>query len=123
MNQYVTVFRNLTIFLISFFLTTFAINYARSEETKTTDKLVCDKTEQVNKVLEDKGFFLMLKMENKDKVSEYLWIGGTTATITAKVPDTDKTCVLAIMENVVYNADTVEGLYKNMMKQTNRKDI
>lgn len=90
---------------------------------KETEKLICDKTENVEKVLAERGYFHLLNMTNSDKVVESLWVGGQSATIVAKVPNQDTVCVLAVMSNVIYNSDVINDIYKNMEKQTKQKDI
>jgi len=92
-------------------------------DKQTDEKLVCDKTEALEKVLSDRGYFHLLNMTNDSKVVESMWIGGQSATIIAKVPDQDTSCLLAVMSNVTYNSDVINQIYKNMEKQTKQKDI
>ena len=88
---------------------------------KQEDKLVCDKKEAVIKAFNDSKFFPLLNMTNKEKVTETIWISGTTIAITASVPKEDTVCLLAMMDEVVYNSDTIEGLYKVFEAQLNKE--
>lgn len=90
---------------------------------KDAEKLICDTTEKIEKVLYDQGYFHLLNMTNKEKVVQSLWVGGQSATIVAKVPGQDTTCLLAVMSDVIYNSDVINQIYKNMEKQTKQKDI
>ena len=100
------------------------VNHAHAKETPQKDeKLICDVTDKMQKILEEKGYFLLLNMKNHDNVVESLWVGGQSATIMAKVPEGNQSCLLAVMNGVIYNADTVEAIYKNMVKETGRKDL
>ena len=56
-------------------------------------------------------------MTNKENVIETIWVSGQSIAITATPPKTqanaeDTVCLIALMKDVVYNSDTVEGLYK-----------
>jgi hypothetical protein len=93
---------------------------SHAKETKQQEeKLVCDKKENIVKVFEDKKFFPLLNMTNKEKVVETIWISGATIAITAAKDDT--VCMLAMMEDVVYNSDTITGLYKVFEAQLNKE--
>jgi len=104
-------------------LTTITFGTPSKEETKSDDKMLCQKTEEMEKTLTDKGYFRLLSMNNSDKVTEALWVGGQTATIIAKVPNSDSSCLLAIMDTVVYNPNTIEDIWETYKKQTKQKDI
>jgi len=88
---------------------------------KQEDKLVCDKKENVIKIFGDAKFFPLLNMTNKEKVVETIWISGGNIALTATVPNEDTVCLLAMMTDVVYNSDTVEGLYKVFEAQLNKE--
>ncbi|NDB61052.1 hypothetical protein EB001_21815 [bacterium] len=88
---------------------------------KQEEKLVCDKKETVIKTFADAKFFPLLNMTNKEKVVETIWISGTSIALTASVPNEDTICLLAMMTDVVYNSDTVEGLYKVFEAQLNKE--
>ena len=88
---------------------------------KQEEKLVCDKKENIAKTFEDKKFFSLLNMTNENKVVETVWISGTTIAITAAVPDNDQVCLLAMMSDVVYNSDTIQGLNKVFEQQLNKE--
>jgi len=85
------------------------------------EKLVCDKKENIVKTFEDKKFFALLNMTNKEQVVETIWISGATIAITATVPKEDQVCLLAMMTDVVYNSDTIEGLHKVFEAQLNKE--
>lgn len=88
----------------------------------TTKKdMVCEKTATIQKRLQDKGYFSLLNMKNSDSVIETIWVGGQSAIITALVPDSDSTCILAMMTDTVYNSDTLQGLYKAWDQQETKK--
>lgn len=95
----------------------------KQNESKEGEKLVCDKTDVMEKTLEEKGYVHLLNMTNNNDVVESMWIGGQSATIIAKVPGQDTSCFLAIMSKVTYNSDVINQMYKNMEKQTKQKDI
>jgi hypothetical protein len=107
-------------FLCALFIMISTSAYA---ETKPNEP-ICEKAEQVQKILNDKGFFLLLNMETKDGVLESLWIGGQSAVIVAKAPKDEKSCVVALLDNVIYNSDTITGLAKAYEAQSKKqKDI
>lgn len=91
------------------------------EAPKKDEQLVCDKKEAVVKTFEEKKFFSLLNMTNKEKVVETVWVSGTSIAITAASPDGNTLCLLAMMDNVVYNSDTVTGLYKVFEQQLNKE--
>ncbi len=99
------------------------VTWATAKDTPkpAEEKLVCDKKEAVAKTFEDKKFFSLLSMTNKEKVVETIWISGSTIAITAAAPNTDTVCLLAMMDEVIYNSDTVEGLFKVFESQRNKE--
>lgn len=96
-----------------------ALSLSYAKEAPKQEKLVCDKKENIVKVFEDKKFFPLLNMTNKEKVVETIWISGATIAITAAKDDT--VCMLAMMDDVVYNSDTITGLYKVFEAQLNKE--
>lgn len=115
---------------VSLFITAFFLTYAYFHSVghaapkapaKQEEKLVCDKKETVIKTFGDAKFFPLLNMTNKEKVVETIWISGTSIALTATVPNEDTICLLAMMTDVVYNSDTVEGLYKVFEAQLNKE--
>lgn len=115
---------------ISLLITAFFLTYAYFHSTshaapkapaKQEDKLVCDKKEDVIKAFEDKKFFPLLNMTNKEKVVETIWISGASIALTASVPNENTICLLAMMTDVVYNSDTIEGLHKVFEAQLNKE--
>lgn len=89
------------------------------DSPKQEEKLVCDKKESVIKTFEDKKFFPLLNMTNKEKVVETIWISGASIALTAATGD--NICLLAMMDEVVYNSDTITGLYKVFEAQLNKE--
>lgn len=101
-------------------------------DTKTpakneADKLVCAKNDDVEKIMEDKGYSLLLNMtrkeDNKEGIIESLWVGGQSAVVTASVPNTDTSCLLANMDNVIINPNAIESIWEAYKKQNKQKDI
>jgi hypothetical protein len=112
--------------LITAFFLTYAYFHsvghaAPKAPAKQEEKMVCDKKENIVKTFEDKKFFPLLNMTNQEKVVETIWISGATIAITASVPKDDTVCLLAMMDEVVYNSDTVTGLYKVFEAQLNKE--
>ena len=94
----------------------------KKDEPVTGEKIVCEKTESVVKMMNDKNFFHLLNMKNKDNVVENIWISGQDIVITAQTEDS--TCMLAFMKDVTYNPDTLQGLVKAYESQKGKqKDI
>lgn len=94
----------------------------KKDEPKTDNKIVCEKTESAIKMMNEKGFFHLLNMTNKDGVVENIWISGQDIVITAQTED--NTCMLAFMKDVTYNPDTLQGLVKAYeMQKGKQKDI
>lgn len=92
------------------------------KETNTEQKIVCEKTESVQKTMDEKNFFLLLNMTNDSGVVESVWISGTTIVITAQKGE--DSCFLAMMSDVTYNPDTLQGLVKAYEAQKGKqKDI
>ena len=102
-----------------------AILASFSAQAKTTPKKeelpICDKKENVLKLMEDSKFFSLLNMTNKEGVVETIWISGTSIAITTNPPKSEMTCLIAMMSDVVYNSDTVTGLYKVFEAQLNKE--
>ena len=92
------------------------------KETNTEQKIVCEKTTSVQKTMDEKNFFLLLNMTNDSGVVESVWISGTTIAITAQ--NGEDSCFLAMMNDVTYNPDTLQGLVKAYEAQKGKqKDI
>ena len=115
---------------ISMLVTAFFLTYAYFNSVghagpkapaKQEEKMTCDKKENMLKAFEDNKFFSLLNMTNNSKVVETIWVSGTSIAITAAVPDSDQVCLLAMMTDVVYNSDTVTGLYKVFEQQLNKE--
>jgi hypothetical protein len=78
---------------------------------------------ELDKIMVEKGYDVLLTMKNEDGVVESVWTGGQSITITAAVPDQDKSCLLAIMKDVTFNPKAIEEIWETYKKQTKQKDI
>jgi len=95
---------------------------AQAKSQPKKDELpICESKENVIKYMEEAKFFPLLNMTNKEGVVETIWITGTTIAITTSPPKSEMTCLIAMMKDVVYNSDTVEGLYKVFEAQLNKE--
>lgn len=96
---------------------------------KEADKneMPCAKNVDIEKIMEEKGYSLVLNMtrkqDNKEGIVESLWVGGQDAVITATVPNADSSCMIATMNNVIINPNAIEGIWEAYKKQTKQKDI
>jgi hypothetical protein len=111
-----------TVFTLSFGLT----QYVLGEETKKVepkDEMVCVTNAELDKIMVEKGYDILLTMKNEDGVVESVWAGGQSITITAAIPNQDKSCLLAIMSGVTYNPKAIEEVWETYKKQTKQKDI
>lgn len=99
----------------------FTASAMATEKKNDNLDLICDKADVMEKALADKGYFTLLNMKNKEKVAETIWVGGQSAVITALEPESNKICVLALLDNVVFNSDTIQGLYKSWDQQETKK--
>ena len=97
------------------------ISAAMAEPQK--EEMVCTKNEELQKIMHDKGYEILLNMTNSDGVVQTLWVAGQSALITAAVPKQDNSCLLATMKDVTYAPFTIEGIWENYKKQTKQKDI
>jgi hypothetical protein len=94
----------------------------KKEDTKTEQKIVCEKTDNAVKTMNDKGFYHLLNMKNDNDVVENIWISGQSIVITAQ--SGENTCIIAFMKDVEYNPDTLQGLIKAYETQKSKqKDI
>lgn len=100
---------------------------AFAAEAKKDDDLPCAKNTEVEKVMNDKGYALVLNMHRTEKnpegVIESLWIGGQNAVITATTPKGEFSCIISQFNNVIVNPQAIEGIWENYKKQTKQKDI
>ena len=114
--------RNVIIALVSF-----VIGAAHAAEAPKKEELPCASNKDIEKIMNDKGYSLLLNMtrkeDNKDGIIETMWIGGTNVVITATVPKGDTSCLIANMGNVIVNPNAIEGIWENYKKQTKQKDI
>ena len=113
--------KNFMIFAVSFlatFYTSMFLNSVHAKEAPKKDELpICDTRENTIKTLTGQKYFPLLNMTNKENVIETIWVSGQSIAITATPPKTqanaeDTVCLIAMMKDVVYNSDTIEGLYK-----------
>lgn len=103
-------------------------NHAQGKEvTETKEEMPCAKNADVEKIMEEKGYMVLLNMtrkeNNKDGIVESLWVSGTNAVITATVPNADSSCFIVNMENVTMNPNAIEAIWNAYKKQNNQKDI
>ena len=99
---------------------------AKDAEPKK-DELACAKNVDVEKIMEEKGYALLLNMtrtdNNKDGIIESLWINGQSTVITASVAGSDSSCFMANFGNVIVNPNAIEAIWENYKKQNKQKDI
>lgn len=99
---------------------------AKDAEPKK-DELACAKNVDIEKIMNDKGYALLLNMtrteNNKDGIIESLWVGGQSAVITASVAGSDSSCFMANFGNMIINPNAVEGIWEAYKKQNKQKDI
>lgn len=114
-------YKNFVIFSVTFLVTFYTSMFLNSVHAKTAPKKdelpICDTIENSIKALTGEKYFPLLNMTNKEGVVETIWITGQAIAITAAPPKTqsnaeDTVCLIALMKDVVYNSDTIEGLYK-----------
>lgn len=109
-------------FIMSAFVLLAITSSAMATEKKSGDTdLICDKADAIEKALTNKGYFTLLNMKNKEKVSETVWVSAGSAVITALEPESNKICVLAILDDVIFNSDTIQLLYKSWDQQETKK--
>lgn len=122
---------------VMFFLLGFApafafsqfVQHAHGKEAPKVEKkedMPCAKNTDIEKIMNDKGYMLLLNMSLKDNtegVIETMWIGGQNIAITASVKGADSSCLIANMENVIVNPQSIEAIWENYKKQTKQKDI
>ena len=108
--------KNFMIFAVSFlatFYTSMFLNSVHAKEApKKAELPICDTRENTIKALTNEKYFPLLNMTNKENVVETIWVRGQAIAITAAPPKEDTVCLIAMMKDVVYNSDTIEGLYK-----------
>ena len=107
-------------------LLSLGVSFAYADEKKKDDA-PCAKNAEIEKVMQDKGYSLLLNMtrneDNKEGIVESLWIGGSDAVITATLPKGEVSCFVTSMKNTIINPLTVEMIWENYKKQTKQKDI
>jgi hypothetical protein len=105
--------------------TLFASQSLAAEAKK--EELPCADNKDIEKIMNDKGYSLLLNMtrkdDNKEGIIETMWIGGTNIVITATTPKGEASCLIATMGNVIVNPNTVESIWENYKKQTKQKNI
>lgn len=119
--------RHMMIFLVSFsvsFGVSQLLTHAKGAEApKQEEKMLCVTNEEMDKIMVDKGYDILLQMTNPDGVVESVWTGGQNIVITAAVPNEPKSCLLTTMSKVTYNPKAIEEVWETYKKQTKQKDI
>ncbi len=113
--------KNFMVAFLSALLVTSAV--AKEAPKKEDEKLVCVTNAELDKTMKDKGYGVLLTMRNDNKIVETVWVVGQSITITASVSNEDKSCLLAMMDDVTYNPTAIEQIYEIYKKQTKQKDI
>lgn len=117
---------------VGFFLLGFVPTFAFSqwahqahgaEAPKQEEKMLCVTNDEMDKIMVDKGYDILLQMTNPDGVVESVWTGGQNIVITAAVPNEPKSCLLTTMSKVTYNPKAIEEVWETYKKQTKQKDI
>lgn len=107
-------------------LFTLSTSFAYADEKKKAE-LPCANNTEIEKIMEDKGYSLLMNMtrneDNKEGIIETVWIGGSDIVITATVPKGETSCIITTMKNVIMNPNAVEKIWENYKKQTKQKDI
>ena len=118
--------RQVGFFLLGFIPATLFNYYAHGAEVKK-EELPCADNKDIEKIMSDKGYSLLLNMTrkegNKEGVIETVWIGGTNIVVTGTVPKGETSCMIATMGNVIVNPNAIEEIWNNYKKQTKQKDI
>ena len=119
--------RHVGFFLLGFVPATLFNYYAHGAEAPKKEELPCASNKDIEKIMNDKGYTLLLNMtrkeDNKDGIIETLWIGGINAVVTATTKDGEASCLIANMNNVIVNPNAIEEIWENYKKQTKQKDI
>jgi hypothetical protein len=116
--------RHVMFFLIGF-VPAFAFSqWAHSGEVpKQEEKMLCVTNEELDKIMVEKGYDILLNMTNPDGVVESVWTGGQNIVITAAVPNQPKSCLLTTLTKVTFNPKAIEEVWETYKKQTKQKDI
>lgn len=114
-------------FIVPIFLGLFLSTQISWATEAKKDEMPCAKNVDIVKIMEDKGYAILLNMtrkeNNKDGIIESVWIGGQNIVITATAPNSDSSCFIANMENVIVNPNAIEAIWENYKKQNKQKDI
>ena len=96
-------------------------------ETKKEEDPPCAKNTDVEKIMNEKGYALVLNMRrtenNPENIIESLWMGGQNVVITATTQKGEYSCIISQFDNVILNPQAIEGIWENYKKQTKQKDI
>ena len=95
----------------------------RIDGKENPEKLVCVENAELDKMMVEKGYDVLLNMTNENGVIESVWTAGQSIVITAAVPNEKKSCLLANMKDVTYNPKAIEEVWETYKKQTKQKDI
>ena len=95
------------------------------EAPKKDDKndIVCLTNAELDKIMVDKNYDVLLTMKNNDNIVESVWVYGQSIIITAAIPNEQKSCLLATMSDVTFNPKAIEEIWETYKKQTKQKDI
>ena len=119
-------FRHVGFFMLGV-LFNLGVGYVHGAETKKAEpkkeEMICVSNADLDKVMVEKGYDIMLQMTNEDGVVESVWTGGQSIVITAAVPNEPKSCLLANMSKVTFNPKAIEEIWETYKKQTKQKDI
>lgn len=121
--------RHMMIFLMSFGITLGVSQFLhanakeRMDGKQNPEKLVCVGNAELDKMMVEKGYDILLNMTNEEGVVESVWTSGQSIVITAAVPKEQTSCLLANMKNVTYNPKAIEEVWETYKKQTKQKDI
>ena len=118
--------KNFMIFAVSFlatFYTSMFLNSVHAKEAPKKPEMTCVSNAELDKIMTEKNYDVLLQMTNSEGVVETVWAGGRFIAITAGVPNQDKSCLLAQMTNVTYNPKAIEETWETYKKQTKQKDI
>ena len=111
------------VFTVSFGLTQYVLGEESKKSESKNEQMVCVTNEELDKMLPEKGYDILLNMTNEDGVVESIWTAGQSVIITAGVPNEKKSCLLAVMKDVTFNPKAIEEVWETYKKQTKQKDI
>lgn len=96
---------------------------APKKEEPKKDEMICVSNTELDKIMTEKGYDILLNMTNPEGVVESVWTAGQSIIITAAVPNEQKSCLLANMSKVTFNPKAIEEVWETYKKQTKQRDI